>query len=691
MTERIAQLKKFFVQDKAHHASRQPAQDETKLASQYERDGLRDVQRATERLKTMLATEQPVIFPQERLVLTRTNPTVFALFTERELADIKARHVLHERGDVCNINVDYTKLLLVGFDAKRRELADCAAAFVRAGKQDQADYLLMQADILAAVQDLCDRYRALAEQQGRADVAETLARVPSQPPCTLPEALQMFRILHFAMWLGGNYHNTVGRFDQYMLPYYQADLAAGRLTADSALEWVEEFFLTFNRDRDPYPGMQQGANGQSLVLGGLNPDGTESYNALSELCLNASLELCLIDPKINLRTSSQTPLAVYTLGSELTKQGLGFPQYANDDVVIPALIDYGYAREDAYNYVVAACWEYIIPGKGMEIPNINAVSFASAMQRAVADHLTDATDFGALMQAVKADIARQADACVAAAKNLYIFPAPFLSLMMDGCLESGRDISLGGVYNNYGVHGTGIATAVDALAAIRKYVYGDHSVAKVELLGALAANFAGQEALQAKLRYDAPKMGNNDPEADDIAVELLDALADALSGQRNERGGIWRAGTGSAMYYVWHAGNLPATADGRSAGECLAANYSPSLFARVKGPVSILQSFAKPHLARVCNGGPLTLELHDTMFRNPQAIEKVARMVKSFMDMGGLQLQLNAVNRDTLLAAQRDPMAHRNLIVRVWGWSGYFVELDKEYQDHIISRMELAL
>ena len=186
-------------------------------------------------------------------------------------------------------------------------------------------------------------------------------------------------------------------------------------------------------------------------------------------------------------------------------------------------------------------------------------------------------------------------------------------------------------------------------------------------------------------------MGNNDPEVDDIAVALMDAFADSVAGQVNERGGIFRAGTGSAMYYVWHAASLPATADGRRAGEGLAANYSPSLFARIRGPVSIMQSFAKPHLTRVCNGGPLTLELHDTMFRNEQAIQKVALMVKSFMDMGGQQLQLNAVNRDTMLDAQKHPQDHRNLIVRVWGWSGYFVELDKEYQDHIIKRMELTL
>ena len=188
-----------------------------------------------------------------------------------------------------------------------------------------------------------------------------------------------------------------------------------------------------------------------------------------------------------------------------------------------------------------------------------------------------------------------------------------------------------------------------------------------------------------------PKMGDDENSVDDLAVWLLDTFADALQGRRNERGGIFRAGTGSAMYYIWHSKDMPATPDGRHAGEGIACNYSPSLFARCPGPVSIIKSFSKPHLSRAINGGPLTLELHDTLFRTAESTQKVAMLVKSFMDMGGHQLQLNAVNRDTLLDAQKHPENYRNLIVRVWGWSGYFVELDKEYQDHIIQRMELQI
>lgn len=604
---------------------------------------------------------------------------------------LRTMKTLHEKGEVCNICVDYSKLMDCGFQKKCDELDALATEFSAKGLHDKAAYSLMQKKILTAIMTLADKYRALALKMGRIDVAETLTQVPSHRPESFLQALQMLRIIHFTMWLSGSYHNTLGRFDQYMLPYFRQDIAQNALTHADALELVEEFFLACNRDTDLYPGMQQGDNGQSLALGGCDHAGQDAYNELSDICLRASLELQLIDPKINLRVDSRTPLERYMLGSQLTKQGLGFPQYCNDDVVIPALINFGYAPEDAKNYVVAACWEFIIPGKGMDIPNINAISFAEAMQRAVNDHLLDCDDFASLMEYVKTNIYAQANACVTASEHVYLFPAPFLSLMMDGCSETAQDVSLGCKYNNYGFHGTGLSTAADALCAIRLGVYEESVIDKERLLAALKTDFAQDKLLQAQLRYDMPKMGNNDDRADSIAAELLHFFADSLAGQRNDRGGIFRPGTGSAMYYVSHAANLPATADGRNQGENLAANYSPSLFARLNGPTSILRSFAKPDLKSVCNGGPLTMELHDSLFRNDQAIEKVALMVQSFIRLGGHQLQLNAVNRDELLDAKKHPEAHRSLIVRVWGWSGYFVELDEQYQDHIISRTELML
>ena len=691
MTERIRSLRRMFVEEKAQHAVRDRPSDPFVLAREYAKRGIDPLERATERLCDVLNRERPVIFEGEQIVFTRTVSTIPEIFTQEEMEQLKARHWIHEKGDVCNICVDYSMLLSCGFDARKKQLEEKRREFLQDGKEKQANYLTAQMRTLDALQDLADRYRQTALQQGRGLIAQTLEQVPAKAPRTFLEALQMFRIIHFAMWCGRNYHNTIGRLDQYMYPYFKRDMDAGLLDREEALELLEEFFITFNRDSDLYPGMQQGDNGQSLVLGGRDSLGQDCFNELSALCLEASLELKLIDPKINLRVDAKTPLERYIMGTRMTRQGLGFPQYANDDVVIPGLMKLGYSEQDACNYVVAACWEFIIPGNSMDIPNIAALSLAECVEKEVFASLEACDCYEEFQAAVYACVRREAERICRQLKNVYLFPASFLSLMVEGCSERGQDISEGGKYNNYGIHGTGITTAVDSLAAIKKYIFEEKKIEKRDLIQALKQNFEGYMELRNLLRYTAPKMGNDDDDVDQIAVKLLDCFADALKGMTNDRGGIFRAGTGSAMYYVWHAGSLPATPDGRMKGEGFGCNYSPGLFTQCRGPVSVISSFAKPHLERVINGGPLTMELHDTVFRNEESIGKVALLVKSFFDLGGHQLQLNAVNRETLLDAQKHPERYPNLIVRVWGWSGYFVELDKVYQDHIIQRAELEL
>ena len=197
--------------------------------------------------------------------------------------------------------------------------------------------------------------------------------------------------------------------------------------------------------------------------------------------------------------------------------------------------------------------------------------------------------------------------------------------------------------------------------------------------------------LRDQLKYHCPKAGNDDDRADDLVAWLLATFADAVAGLRNERGGIIRPGTGSAMFYIFHANELSATADGREAGVPLPANFAPSLNIRLNGPVSLIKSFSKPDLKRTINGGPLTIEFSESVFTQEESITKVAQLVRLFVQRGGHQIQLNTVNRERMLDAQKHPENSRNLIVRVWGWSGYFVELDKCYQDHIIRRAELLL
>ena len=335
---------------------------------------------------------------------------------------------------------------------------------------------------------------------------------------------------------------------------------------------------------------------------------------------------------------------------------------------------------------MAACWEFIIPGQAVDIPNIDAVPLAECVKDATRQ-IASAATFDEFFRLVTTEITKRVDAICAKEHDLYIVPAPMMSLMMDGCIERASDASLGSKYNNFGLHGTGIATAVDSLAALKKHYYEDRTVTADEITDAIEHNFEGHEALDEKLRKETEKFGQDVDWVDDIAVRLLDAFAESLEGRVNEHGGIYRAGTGTAMYYIWHATELGATPDGRKSSEMIPANYSPSLFIREKGPLSVIKSFAKPNLERVINGGPLTLEFDQSIFRNDEAVVKLGQLVRTFIVLGGHQLQLNTISLEKLLDAKKHPEKYRNLIVRVWGWSGYFVELDECYQDHVINRI----
>ena len=651
-------LYQYYVIDRTHRDLRVACEEE--LGKQYQALGLSPEERMTRRFEALCGMETPRIHPLEQIVLTRSVKNLPDILTEEEWAEIKKDHYIHELGYVSNLSPDYATTISLGL------------LKVREGASDA------QVRMIDAIIGLCDRYKAEAEKMGKTDVVEVLTQVPRYPARSFREALQFFRILHFSLWLEGDYHNTVGRFDQYMYPYFQKDMEAGVYTRETALELVEDFFLSFNKDSDLYVGVQQGDNGQSMVLGGIDRDGNDCFNLLSELCLEASRNLKLIDPKINLRVSQKTPLSIYEKGTELTKVGLGFPQYSNDDVVISGLERLGYSYEDAVNYVVAACWEFIIPGVGNDIANIGAVNFPAVTDKVIRENLNK--DFDTLVTALKAEITKECDKIRESIHDVWFVPSPFMDL-----LRADKK------YNNFGIHGSGIATAADALAAVKKFVYDEKKITPDRLIAALDANFANDPELLHLLRFEAPKMGTGSEEADRMGGLLLSSFADALEGKINCLGGKWRAGTGTAMYYLWHARELGATADGRLAGEPFGTNFSPSLFAQIPGPVTDIESFTANDLTRNMNGGPLTLEFSASIFRSPESNKKVATLIKYFVERGGHQLQLNAVNLEAMKEAQANPDLYRQLVVRIWGWSAYFVELDKDFQDHVMARQEYSV
>ncbi len=626
----------------------------------------------------MLKNEQVILYPNDRFGFHRSQRKIPFFINGKGK---KAR-----AGGQGNITPNYARLIAQGFDALTADINQK----LKYADEKQSSFYKAALRHIKAIEIHAEKYRKEAEKQSCAQLADALSRIPQKPAQTFYEACLFFIILTYSLRCSNATHMTIGRFDQYMYPYFERDLQNGK-TTEELFETLELFFIALNFDTDIYHGVQQGDNGQSMVLGGFDKDGNDMFNELSRICMEASIELNLIDPKINLRCGKKTPQSMFDFATKLTKKGLGFPQYCNDDIVVPGLVALGYDHEDALNYTVAACWEYIIPNCSFDVPNIRTFNFPLVINRTLHTYLVKAERFADLMEFVKKEIEKECDALIESANKTWCAPQPMLSILVDGCLERGMDMSeYAAKYNCFGCHGTGISNAADALAAVKKLIFEENKLQKSELLDALNADFEGYSELQNTL-LNCPKMGNNDDYVDNIANKLMEDFSGYLNCKPNNRGGFWRAGTGSAMEYLWSAQKCPATADGRNAYQPYGSSFSPALTTKLDGPLAVIQSFTKFDMKKIINGGPLTMELHDSVFRNEDGEKKVAQLVRAFIELCGHQLQLNSINRDTLLDAQKHPENYPNLIVRVWGWSGYFCELDTEYQDHIIKRTEFSI
>jgi formate C-acetyltransferase len=695
VSDRVMALRRAIADGEHKRFRTTPVPD---VAAACDRENLDWPHRAARLTQIMCESEKPVILPGEKIAFTRTISAVPLYYSHEQWKQLFHGHAMHESGVISNICADWAMVLEQGLATRKKVVQE---RYAREGGEKLRGLSETVSTAIDAVLDLADRYRQEAMRLGETEMAETLAAVPAGPARTYRQAIQSLKFVHSALWLSGHYHVGLGRFDQYMWKFAERDVASGLLTWNDVADLTAEFFVSLNKDSDLYPGIQQGDNGQSLMLGGVGADGALSINRLTAIALEVTKRIRLIDPKINLRVTADTPRNILLKAAELTKIGLGFPQYSNDEVIIPGLTAMGFDLVDARNYSVAACWEFIIPGSGMDVVNIGAVSFPHAADAGIRGALAEGARFDRAIELCRDDIEAQVARMVAIKKNIILPPAPFYSTLMTDQLEKRGDLSEGAKYNNLGMHGSGSANAADALAAVKRYVFDEQSVAPDRLIAAMDGNFAGEDELFARLRSEAPKTGNNEDEVDVILRVLFDHFADACARYNpiNERWQRLRPGTGSAMYYVWLARGqegmiepaVGATADGRKRGDFFSSSLAPAQGVRVSGPFGILQSFAKIDYGRVVNGGPITLELSDSVFRTAESIGKVADLIMLFQKLGCQQLQLNTLNIEDLKDAKVHPERHRNLIVRVWGWSGYFCELSEEYQDHIIRRHMLAV
>lgn len=655
-------------------------------------------QRSAFLLNKMCELEDPVVFKDEKISFIRTKNNIPPYYDNKAIKKYYGKHKGRCYEPYHNVCPDYEILLTKGLESIRNDAQQKLDA-----TKNKKEKIFLQSVIITidSVLDLAKRYEKAAIAVGNEEIANLFSRVPRYPAQSFHEALQSIRFISSMFNMADNYQFGFGRMDQYLYPLYKHDIDNNIIDKNYAKELLEEFFISLNKDTDLYRGIQQGDNGQSVMLGGCKPeDGSCAINDLTYMILEVSRDLKLIDPKINLRVDSNTPDDLLELGCELTKCGLGFPQYSNDEVVIPALVKKGYSLEDARNYTVAACWEFIIPGKGIEIVNQGAVSFPYAVDYAFEQAMKSFKKFNLVdfRKFIKKSIKQQIKD-ILKKRDIRTLPSPFASIFFHGALENKQDATECIKYKNVGIHGAGSANAADALIAIKLTFENNGIDGLKELLKAKQNNFQGYEALRQKLQYDMPKVGNADSRVDDELAFLFETFADAADEMSNDKRKI-RAGSGSAMFYIWLTDEnmkwafepkIKATADGRLDKEALSTSLAPSHGIKVNGVLSVLKSYSVIDYSRIINGGPITIELSPSVFNSDNGITKLAQLLKYFVKLGNQQLQLNVLDASTLEDAIAHPEKHRNLIVRVWGWSGYFTELAPEYQQHVLNRHKYSL
>ncbi len=563
---------------------------------------------------------------------------------------------------------------------------------------------------------------AAARRQELQEIAGICRRVPWEPAATFKEALQSLWFAHMLVMIAESYPGpgvSPGRIDQYLFPFYQADLQAGRLTREQAAEWLQCLFIRHNYayDYQGWVGTNQGINasfGQLITLGGIDERGEDASNDLTYLMLDVIEALNLLEPKPNIRLHRRTPDRLLRRVVDMIAGSQGSPFLMNfDEASMQGLRWQGLPEHELWNYAPVGCLENTLQGcdrsgtvdvnfnlaKSVELALHDGRDVASGEQlgpfTGEAHTLRDQAHF---LSAVKAQLAATLEQMIAAnniadAGRARFEPTPYLSALVGGCLESGRDVAAGGARHSYlTVEGVGLATLADSVAAVQKLVFEEKAVAMDELVRALDANFEGYEPLRQTLLHKAPRYGNDDDYADSLARELSRFWTEeAFRHVAPETGKRYRGGYLSWNYWIAYAPKTAATPDGRRRGQFLSNGVCPVNGADRLGPTAVVKSVGHLALETAPNGASHTMSFSPGLLRSAENRQKLAALLRAYALAGGTCLQVNVISPDTLRAAQRDPDTYRNLLVRITGYNAYFVGLGKEIQDEIIARESHAL
>ncbi|MEX1170073.1 MAG: trans-4-hydroxy-L-proline dehydratase [Chloroflexota bacterium] len=546
-------------------------------------------------------------------------------------------------------------------------------------------------------------------------IAEVCSWVPAHAPRDFHEALQTYWFCHLAVIteLNGWDAYSPGHLDQHLETFYRAGMADGTLTRETARELLECLFVKFNNQ--PAPAKVGVTNAESgtyqdfanINLGGVHRDGSDGVSDVSYLLLEVIEEMQLIQPSTNVQISRKTPEGFLAAACRVIRRGLGFPSVFSTDTVIAEMLRQGKSIEDAREAGTSGCVEagafgkeaYILTGY-FNLPKILELTLHDGVDPRTGTRIGPATgdprsftSWGDLERAWLTQLRHFIDLKIAGnqrIERLYAdeMPAPFLSLITDDCIARGVDYNAGGArYNTSYIQGVGIGTLTDSLAAIRRHVFERGALSMDSLLAALDSDFAGVGAVHRLLRDRSPRWGTDDDEADDLMRFAFDAFFDAVDGRPNGRGGRYAIDMLPTTSHIYFGSLTGATPDGRAAGAPLSEGISPSQGMDTRGPTAVLLSAARMDHVRT-GGTLLNMKLSPGLVEDELGIEKLGQLIRTYFRLGGHHIQFNVVRGDTLREAQAHPEAHRDLIVRVAGYSDYFCDLSRSLQDEIIARTE---
>lgn len=640
-----------------------------------------------------------------------------------------------------HLAVNYEKILAFGLKGYEERVKDLKAKLDLTDPDSIDKNIFYKAVLIVieAVHQFAQRYSKLAQEladkekdsKRKAELLEIsriCAKVPYEPATSFYEAVQSVWFIQLILQIESNGHSlSYGRFDQYMYPYYIKDIQEKVITKDEALElltclWIKT--LTINKVRSQAHTLSSAGSPmyQNVTIGGQTPDKKDAVNELSFVVLQSVAQTRLTQPNLTVRYHKNINKAFFDDCIEVMKLGFGMPALNNDEIIIPSFINWGVKEEDAYNYSAIGCVETAVPGKwGYRCTGMSYINFPRVLLCAMNDgvdlttgkrftkgygYFKDMKSYEELLSAWDKTVREMTRYSVIVENAIdkaseRDVPDVLCSALTDDCIGRGKTIKEGGaVYDFISGLQVGIANMADSLSAIKKLVFEEKKITPTQLWNAILDDFQSDEnkKIQAMLIDEVPKYGNDIDYVDNLVVEAYDSYLDEIKKYPNTRyhrgpiGGIRYGGTSSISANVGQGMGTMATPDGRNAYEPLAEGCSPAHNADKNGPTAVFKSVAKLPTEKITGGVLLNQKMTPQMLSTEENKQKLEMLIRAFFNrLHGYHVQYNIVSRETLIDAQKYPEKHKDLIVRVAGYSAFFNVLSKKTQDDIIGRTEQCL